>query len=90
MAEFRITCLRWGTAPGTHVGITHLGGEGRIWTREEVVRAIESGEHSFYVLVRGRRIPLAVVPGALARYVRARVNGLWTDDLLALPQCDDR
>ena len=86
MSEFLVTYIRSAGASDTHVGISHLGGPQWSLAKTEVVDAIDSGEHTFYVLSRGRRIQLAVVSGAIDRYVRGRVDGMWTDDLLALPR----
>jgi len=69
----------------TFVGITDLGGPGWHWAREEVVRAIEQGVHTFYLVARESRLELAIVKGAVGSYVRSRDERGWTDDLLALP-----
>jgi hypothetical protein len=89
MTEFIVTCIGRDGPAGTHTGISHLGGPHGTWTRREVVRAIEAGEHTFAVLVGGRPVQVAVVSGAIDRYLRGRVGGFWTDDLLTLPQCPE-
>lgn len=89
MVEFLVTCIRRDVRSGTHVGVTHLGGPEWLWSKDDVVGAIDAGEHAFYMMASGRRVEIAVVPGALSRYVRCRADQGWTDDLLALPQCAD-
>ena len=90
MSDVRVTCITKPDRFGTHEHITHLGGNGWKWTREEVIRSIDARSNAFYVQDgAGRRADVRVVdPGnGRARYVRTYADGVWTDNLLALPPC---
>ena len=72
----------------THHGIVTLGGRGWTLTREQVVSSMETGEHTFHTLVNGRRAYLRVVrDGVHHPYVQTYADGVWQDNLLALPEC---
>jgi hypothetical protein len=85
----QVTCVDRRPRVNPHEGITRLGGRG--WgplRRYQVVTLIEAKVHTFYLLIEGRRAEVEVVrePDKPA-YVRAQVDGVWNDDLLALPAC---
>jgi hypothetical protein len=72
----------------SHEGITHLGGT--TWakkTRGQVVSDIDNKIHTYYTLVGGKRANVGVVNGASGKYVRTYADGVWNDNLLALPEC---
>jgi len=85
LADFRVTEVSRSPGPVSHLAITHLGGEGWHFTKDEVVEAVERGAHSFHVLADGRRAEVAIVRGAIGNYLRAKAGNVWTDDLLRLP-----
>ena len=90
MSSVRVTCVTKPNRFSTHEHITHLGGNGWTWTREEVIRSIDAHSHTFYVQDEGgHRADVRVVdPGnGRTRYVRTYTDGVWTDNLLALPPC---
>lgn len=71
----------------THHGITHLGGDGWKWTRDQVVASINAKSNTFYTLVAGTRADVGVVNGPNGQFVRTYADGKWNDNLLALPEC---
>ena len=89
MADVLATCIRKTHPEGAHETITHVGADGRIWSREQAIGWINIQQHSFYILdSRGRRAEIGVVfEAGKAPYLRAYADGEWTDDLLSLPQC---
>ena len=90
MADARVTCINKPDRFSRHEHITHLGGSEWKWTREEVIRSIDSRTNTFYVLdAQGNRSDVGVVDpgGARARFVRTFADGVWNDNLLALPEC---
>jgi hypothetical protein len=87
MTDFQVTRVRRVPGQDTHVSITHLGGHGWEWTREEVVQALDAKSHTFYVVAAGRRLQVAPIRGAIADYLRTQSDGHWTDDLLSMPEC---
>lgn len=90
MADVRVTCITKPHPQSPHEHITHLGGSSWKWTREQVIASIDQGTNTFFVLdSSGKRADVGVVdPGqGRARYVRTYADRVWTDNLLALPQC---
>jgi hypothetical protein len=90
MADVQITCINKQPRNNPHEGITHLGGtggQGWKWTRQQVVDSINGHTNTFYTLVNGKRADVGVVHGPNGDYVRTYADGVWTDNLLALPEC---
>lgn len=88
MADLQVTCITKLNRNSTHEGITHLGGN--TWakkTRQQVIADIESGTNTYYTLVGGKRANVGVVQGSNGKYVRTHADGVWNDNLLALPDC---
>ncbi len=52
-----------------------------------MVDSINAGANTFYTEVNGKRAYLRVVAGPNGPYVRTYADGVWTDNLLALPEC---
>ena len=90
MADVQVTCINKQPRNNPHEGITHLGGtggQGWKWTRQQVIDSINARTYSFYTLVNGKRANIAVVSGPNGDYVRTHADGVWNDNLLALPEC---
>lgn len=92
MADVQVTCIikPHPLSPDEH--ISHLGNPraGWRWTREEVIRSIDAGTNTFFVLdpYTGRRSEVGVVrPAGRVPYVRTHADGDWNDNLLSLNQC---
>ena len=87
MADVQIKCINKPDRQSTHEAITHLGGDGWHWSRQQVVTSIDAGTNTFFTLVGGKRANVGVVNGANGPYVRTYADKLSTDNLLALPEC---
>jgi hypothetical protein len=87
MADVRVRCINKVSRNNPHEGITHLGGDGWKWTRQQVVNSIEEKTNTFYTLVGGNRGNIGVVQGPNGKYLRTFADGKWNDNLLALPEC---
>lgn len=87
MADVRVKCINKQPRNNPHEGITHLGGADWKWTRDEVVRSIESKTNTFHTLEGNKRADIGVVNGPNGKYVRTYADGQWNDNLLALPEC---
>lgn len=87
MTDVQVTSVNRQPGSQAHDGITHLAGPSWRWTRQQVLDSIESGTNTFYTLDHGRRADVGVATGTNGPCLRARANGRWTDDLLALPEC---
>jgi hypothetical protein len=91
MAERQVTCAKRLVMrfPNEHAGITHLGGEGWLLSRSEVIAAIDSGKHSFHTLEDGERAEVRVRSGIANHpdFVQTEADGRWTNNVLALPDC---
>ena len=87
MADVRVKCINKQPRNNTHEGITHLGGDGWKWTRQQVVDSIRANTNTFYTLVNGNRADVGIVKGQYGDYLRTYADGKWNDNLLALPEC---
>lgn len=89
MADVRVTCINKTPRDDTHHGITHLGGTGWKWTRQQVIDSINSRSNTFYTFEGGKRADVAVVKGTplSGDYLQTHADGQWTNNLLALPEC---
>jgi Protein of unknown function (DUF3892) len=87
MADARVTCINKVPRDDPHDGITHLGGTNWRWTRQEVIASIEDGSNTFFTFVNNRRAEVRVVTGPNGKYVRTYADGVYNDNLLALPEC---
>lgn len=87
MADAQVTCINKPNRDSTHDAITHLGGVGWRWPRQQVVDSINAKTNTFFTLVDGKRADVGVVNGQHGQYVRTYADGTWTDNLLALPEC---
>jgi hypothetical protein len=87
MADVQVTCINKQPRENTHEGITHLGGSGWRWTRQQVIDSINAKTNTFYTMVNGTRANVGVVNGANGQYLRTYADGQWNDNLLALPEC---
>lgn len=87
MADVQVTCIKKTPRNNTHEGITHLGGSGWTWTKEDVIRSIRNKTNTFYTRVNGKRADVGVVDGSTGVYLRTHADGQWNDNLLALSEC---
>jgi len=87
VASIQITCINKLPRNNPHEGITHLGSGGNKWIRAQIVDWIESLQHTFYTNVAGRVAWIGVVEGPNGKYLRTYADGVWNDNLLALPEC---
>jgi hypothetical protein len=87
MPDVQVRCINKQPRSDTHEGITHLGGDGWKWTRQQVIASIEAKTNTFHTLVGGKRATVGVVNGVHGKYVRTHADGQWNDNLLALPEC---
>lgn len=87
MTDVEVTRLNRKPGSSSHESLTHLAGNTWRWTCQQVMRSIAAGTNTFYIVDHGRREEVAIARGASGPCLRARVDGRWTDDLQALPEC---
>lgn len=87
MPDVQVLCINKQPRNNPHEGITHLGGAGWRWTRQQVIDSINSRTNTFFTLVNGKRADIAVVHGSNGPYVQTHADGQWNNNLLALPEC---
>ena len=89
MADIQITCIVKPHPLSSHEHITHVGSYGYLWTREQVIAWIETGTDTFYTLDGfGRRANVGVYREiGKPPYLKTHADGVWNNNLLALPQC---
>lgn len=90
MADVLVGCINKQPRNNTHEGITHVGGPaggGWRWTLAEVIQSIRNETNTFYTRVNGRRADIGIVENNGRPYLRTYADGVWNDNLLALPEC---
>lgn len=87
MADVRVTCINKQPRDNPYEGITHLGGSGWKWTRQQVIESINARANTFHTFEGGKRADIGVVHGPNGDYVRTYADGQWNDNLLALREC---
>lgn len=87
MADVQVTCINKMPRDNPYEGITHLGGAGWKWTRQQVIDSIRARTNTFFTREYGQRAEIGVVDGPHGAYLRTHANGQWNDNLLALPEC---
>ena len=87
MADAQVTCINKQPRNDPYEGITHLGGAGWHWTRQQVIDSINAKSNTFFTLVNGNRGNIGVVNGINGPYLRTYADGKWNDNLLSLPEC---
>jgi len=85
--DVQVRCVNKQPRQDPHHGITHLGGAGWKWARQQVIDSINGRSNTFFTLVGGYRAEVGVVDGPNGQYVRTHADGKWNDNLLALPEC---
>jgi len=90
--EYQITCINKSDRRSNHEHITHIGnafGNSRL-TREDAIRRIEAGVEVFYTIDAAtlkKAVVAVVYEQGKNPYLRTHVDGVWNDNLLALPEC---
>ncbi|WP_275553714.1 DUF3892 domain-containing protein [Mixta sp. Marseille-Q2659] len=96
MVDVRIKCITLSDNNNVqHEHITHVGSDqftpaGSKWTVAQVVHAIESKQHTFYVQQAGTvRANVGVVdPGnGRPKFIKTYADGKWNNNLLSLSRC---
>ena len=87
MADVQVTCINKPHRDSKHEAITHLGGSTWHWPRQKVVDSINAKTNTFFTRVAGKRAEVGVVDGPHGQYLRTYADGVWNDNLLALPEC---
>ncbi len=87
MADVQVSCINKQPRNSTHEGISHLGGSGWRWTRQQVIDSIKRKTNTFYTRVGGKRADVGVNKGRHAEYVQTYADGRWNNNLLSLPEC---
>jgi hypothetical protein len=94
MAQFQVVCITLHNPNDPNSGITQLGtadipdGTRRLWTRDQVIAAIDSGAHQFYTFCNNNWAHVfAVHPPYGPAYVQTAEDQQWCNNLLSLPYC---
>ena len=87
MAKYQVSGVRRWDGPA-HSHITHLYGPHLpSCSVPDAIRHIESGLHSYYLVVdAGQRAIVVVTPDGGRPYLQASADGVLTDDLLRIDQ----
>lgn len=85
----QVTCVRISeNRSGGHEAISHLGGDGWLLTRAEVIAYIEAKTWDFYTKSEGKTAWLYVRTNASGgKFVQTQSDGVWSNNLLNLGRC---
>lgn len=87
MADVQVRCINKLPRNDTHHAITHLGGQGWKWTRQEVISSIKAATNTFHTVVNGKRAEVAVNRNEHGEFLQTHADGYWNNNLLALSEC---
>jgi hypothetical protein len=93
MTDYRIDCVNKPDRNSPHEAITNVGGPnpaGGRWKEPvaRVVAFIESKQHRFYTSEGGSSAWVGVRTSARGhKFLQTHADGIWRDNLLALPEC---
>jgi hypothetical protein len=87
MADVQVRCINKQPRNDTHHGITHLGGEGWKWTRQQVIDSIKAKTNTFYTMAGAKRANVGVNHNDHGEFVQTFADNYWNNNLLALPEC---
>jgi hypothetical protein len=94
MADYRIDCVNKPNRSSPHEHITHVAGPdpngARRWKDSvpNVVRFIQNRQHRFYTQEGDASAWVGVRTSAAGnKFLQTYANGVWKDNLLALPEC---
>jgi hypothetical protein len=95
MNEFEVNAVSKPHRQSPHEHITHIGNNDDGWcmTREEAIRRIEARPQTeaFFTVDKstGKKVYIGVVrQTGKAPHLRTHADGKWSDNLLALPECN--
>ena len=93
MADREIQRMTKSRLHGTHEHVTHIGNPNAYppwrWPLGQVVASIDAGSDTFFIQDHsvGLRVDVGVVrPVSGKPYLRASIDGVWTDNLLAIQE----
>lgn len=87
MAKIKIECLARTPMLASYPSVTHLGCEGGLVDKQEIIEALEKKTHSYFIEVNGKQSDVEVWQHDGGTHVRSHSHGVWNDDLLKLPVC---
>ncbi len=93
MSDYEVNAINKPHRQSSHEHITHIGNNSAGWrmTREAAIATIEAGQNTFHTVDRttGKKVPIEVVREAgKVPFLRTKADGKWSDNLLALPECN--
>jgi hypothetical protein len=85
----QIACINKDDRQNPYQRITHVGGTGWRMTLQEAIRAIESGQRSFYVSRGGGNTVRVIVATSQNgnKYLKTEADSSEPNNLLSLPEC---
>jgi Protein of unknown function (DUF3892) len=84
----KVTCISMHVGMFGHEGISLLRGDDWIMTRTQVISAIENQGWIFYTADAFSNVAIIKVNGQNGnKFVQTWADGIWANNLLALPRC---
>lgn len=88
MAHLEVTCItKRPRHYDSHERIQAIGGSGWYKVEEAVIREIERGANSYYVMVDGRSVQVVVSTRRGRKYLKTTADTSTQNNLLVLPEC---
>lgn len=87
MQMIEITCITKSGSWPTLSDLIAFSGPSGAWSREDMVKLLQSKTASVFITVNGQKSELAVFQSGPNLLVRSHRFGVWNDHLLALPKC---
>jgi hypothetical protein len=88
--QVQVTCIRLsGPGPRKFESIIGIGGEGWRMTKAEAIAEIEAPQprYQFYTEGGGKKAYVGVFKRDGVKYLRTYADGVWDNNLEALPDC---
>ena len=91
--RLQILCINKSDRYNAHERILYIGGvnsDGSRWklSQPDVIRGIQNGTYSFFVIVNGSQVEVIVAKSSYGNlYVKTTADGEMPNNLLSLPEC---
>jgi len=91
MYDYKVVCIRRGSALQPHTAITHIGCEVgpqvRVVAQADAIAALLAAQYALHTYVQGVRAKVVVAAHNGHNYLKTEADGFMPNNLLALPEC---
>ena len=83
----QITCINKTVRINPHERIRNIGGSWGKETQPNAIKQIDDGTYAYHVKVGGNDVKVIVASHNGNKYIKTQNDGIYPDNLLALPEC---